>query len=127
MGQAIELQVADLVGGFFAAPAAAARQNLSDRRVPMRWRTLNLENEYLKVVVLPDLGGHLYTKACCLISEPKSARLVAGCRGAVSALRIPRSQPRNRTRFARWIGDRSVHSDLAERLTASTLVTVTAR
>jgi hypothetical protein len=34
---------------------------------------------------------------------------------------------RNRTRFARWIGDRSVHSDLAERLTASTLVTVTAR
>jgi hypothetical protein len=34
---------------------------------------------------------------------------------------------RNRTRFARWIGDRSVHSDLAERLPASTLVTVTAR
>ncbi|HEV7627317.1 MAG TPA: DUF5107 domain-containing protein, partial [Streptomyces sp.] len=37
------------------------RQNLTDRRAPTRWRTLNLENEYLKVVVLPDLGGHLYS------------------------------------------------------------------
>ena len=37
------------------------RENLSDRRAPTRWRTLNLENEYLKVVVLPDLGGHLYS------------------------------------------------------------------
>jgi tetratricopeptide (TPR) repeat protein len=37
------------------------RHNLVDRRVPRRWRTLNLENEYLKCTVLPDLGGHLYT------------------------------------------------------------------
>jgi tetratricopeptide (TPR) repeat protein len=36
------------------------RHNLTDRRAVTRWRTLNLENEYLKVVVLPDLGGHLY-------------------------------------------------------------------
>ncbi len=36
------------------------RYNLTDRRAPTRWRTLNLENEYLKVTVLPDLGGHLY-------------------------------------------------------------------
>src|SRR5262249_46573443 len=36
------------------------RHNLFDRRVPRRWRTLNLENEYLKCTVLPDLGGHLY-------------------------------------------------------------------
>ena len=27
----------------------------------MRYKTLELENEYLKVVVLPELGGHLYT------------------------------------------------------------------
>ncbi|MGD0992509.1 MAG: DUF5107 domain-containing protein [Gemmatimonadales bacterium] len=34
--------------------------NLTDRRVPHVWRTLNLENEYLRCIVLPDLGGHLY-------------------------------------------------------------------
>ncbi|HEU0107007.1 MAG TPA: DUF5107 domain-containing protein [Vicinamibacteria bacterium] len=37
------------------------RHDLTDRRAVTRWRTLNLENEYLKVVVLPDLGGHLYS------------------------------------------------------------------
>src|SRR5215469_10566917 len=37
------------------------RNNLVDRREPKKWRTLNLENEYLKCTVLPDLGGHLYT------------------------------------------------------------------
>jgi tetratricopeptide (TPR) repeat protein len=37
------------------------RENLTDRRRPERWRTLNLENEHLKVSVLPDLGGHLYS------------------------------------------------------------------
>jgi tetratricopeptide (TPR) repeat protein len=37
------------------------REDLTDRRSVQRWRTLNLENEYLKVVVLPDLGGHLYS------------------------------------------------------------------
>ncbi len=37
------------------------RHNLVDRRIPRKWRTLNVENEYLKCTVLPDLGGHLYT------------------------------------------------------------------
>jgi len=37
------------------------RHNLVDRRVPRKWRTLNLENEYLRCTILPDLGGHLYT------------------------------------------------------------------
>jgi tetratricopeptide (TPR) repeat protein len=37
------------------------RENLTDRRAVTHWRTLNLENEHLKVVVLPDLGGHLYS------------------------------------------------------------------
>ncbi len=36
------------------------RENLTNRVAPGRWRTLNLENEYLKCVILPDLGGHLY-------------------------------------------------------------------
>ena len=37
------------------------RDRLTARRVLRRWRTLNLENEYLRCSVLPDLGGHLYT------------------------------------------------------------------
>lgn len=36
------------------------RENLTNKVAPREWRTLNLENEYLKCVVLPDLGGHLY-------------------------------------------------------------------
>jgi tetratricopeptide (TPR) repeat protein len=36
------------------------RENLKDRRSARRWRTLNLENEYLRVTVLPDLGGRLW-------------------------------------------------------------------
>jgi tetratricopeptide (TPR) repeat protein len=36
------------------------RENLTNRVAPRRWRTLNLENEYLKCLILPDLGGHLY-------------------------------------------------------------------
>ena len=47
-------------GSFYNYPYTL-RHNLVDRRVPREWRTLNLENEYLKCSVLPDLGGHLYT------------------------------------------------------------------
>jgi tetratricopeptide (TPR) repeat protein len=36
------------------------RENLTNHVAPRKWRALNLENEYLKCVVLPDLGGHLY-------------------------------------------------------------------
>ena len=37
------------------------RDRLTDRRQDREWRALFLENEYLKAVVLPDLGGHLYS------------------------------------------------------------------
>jgi tetratricopeptide (TPR) repeat protein len=37
------------------------REQLTDRRKPQDWRALFLENEYLKCVVLPDLGGHIYS------------------------------------------------------------------
>jgi tetratricopeptide (TPR) repeat protein len=36
------------------------RENLTNRVATRSWRALNLENEYLKCVILPDLGGHLY-------------------------------------------------------------------
>jgi tetratricopeptide (TPR) repeat protein len=38
-----------------------ARTNLTDRRAGRTWRTLELENEYLRLVVLPDLGGRIYS------------------------------------------------------------------
>jgi tetratricopeptide (TPR) repeat protein len=47
-------------GRFYNYPYTL-RHNLVDRRTPRKWRTLNLENDYLKCTILPDLGGHLYT------------------------------------------------------------------
>ncbi|HEY1966135.1 MAG TPA: DUF5107 domain-containing protein [Acidobacteriaceae bacterium] len=35
--------------------------DLGDQRVPKTWRAIYLENEYLKVTVLPELGGHVYS------------------------------------------------------------------
>ncbi|HEU0106818.1 MAG TPA: DUF5107 domain-containing protein [Vicinamibacteria bacterium] len=46
-------------GGRFNYPYTM-RENLTDRRTPKVWRTLNLENEHLRVSVLPDLGGRLW-------------------------------------------------------------------
>jgi len=37
------------------------RDALTDQRRSVRYRALFLENEYLKVTVLPELGGHLYS------------------------------------------------------------------
>jgi tetratricopeptide (TPR) repeat protein len=37
------------------------RDSLTDKREVVSWRTLNLENEYLRLTVLPDLGGHIYS------------------------------------------------------------------
>jgi tetratricopeptide (TPR) repeat protein len=37
------------------------RDALTDAREPVRWRSLHLENEYLRLTVLPDLGGHVYS------------------------------------------------------------------
>jgi tetratricopeptide (TPR) repeat protein len=37
------------------------RNNVTDVRKDTAWRALWLENEYLKCLILPDLGGHLYS------------------------------------------------------------------
>ena len=44
----------------FSYPYTVLNQPTASR-APRRWRTLNLENEYLRCSVLPDLGGHLYS------------------------------------------------------------------
>jgi tetratricopeptide (TPR) repeat protein len=35
--------------------------DLTDDRVPMKYRAIYLENKYLKITILPDLGGHVYS------------------------------------------------------------------
>lgn len=35
--------------------------DLSDQRVPKTWRAIYLENQYLKITILPELGGHVYS------------------------------------------------------------------
>jgi tetratricopeptide (TPR) repeat protein len=70
------------------------RDGLTTRRETVAWRTLNLENEYLRVTVLPDLGGHLYS---CLdkrsghemfYANRSIKKALIGYRGAWAALGI---------------------------------------
>jgi Domain of unknown function (DUF5107) len=70
------------------------RDALSDRRVVQPWRALHLENEYLRVTVLPDLGGHLYS---CVdkvsgrdlfYANPSIKKALIGYRGAWAAFGI---------------------------------------
>ena len=35
--------------------------DLTDDRVPMTYHAIYLENQYLKITILPDLGGHVYS------------------------------------------------------------------
>jgi tetratricopeptide (TPR) repeat protein len=46
--------------GRFNYPYTIRDTLTNDRRIET-WRSLHLENEYLRVTVLPDLGGHLYS------------------------------------------------------------------
>jgi tetratricopeptide (TPR) repeat protein len=70
------------------------RDNLTDRRVPRAWRALYLENEYLRCVVLPDLGGHIYSctdktnGAEVFYANPSIKLTQIGYRGAWAALGV---------------------------------------
>jgi tetratricopeptide (TPR) repeat protein len=70
------------------------RDALSDHRTVQRWRALHLENEYLRVTVLPDIGGHLYS---CVdkvsgremfYANPSIKKALIGYRGAWAAFGI---------------------------------------
>lgn len=37
------------------------RRNFTPQRANKSWRTLEIENEYLKCIVIPDLGGRIYS------------------------------------------------------------------
>src|SRR3954452_15110626 len=70
------------------------RDTLTNKRRPETWRTLHLENEYLRVTVLPDLGGHLYscvdkrTGREMFYANPSIKKALIGYRGAWAALGI---------------------------------------
>jgi tetratricopeptide (TPR) repeat protein len=70
------------------------RENLTDRRIDQTWRALYLENELLKCVVLPDIGGHLYTCTdkingqSMFYANPSIKKAVIGYRGAWAAFGV---------------------------------------
>ena len=47
-------------GGRFNYPYPI-RDALGDKPEAVTWRSVHLENEYLRLTVLPDLGGHIYS------------------------------------------------------------------
>src|SRR5436189_4559293 len=62
--------------------------NLSNTKTSKSWRVVYVENEYLRVSVLPDLGGHIYeiydkaTKRDVLYSNPVMKYAMVAIRGA---------------------------------------------
>ena len=70
------------------------RENLTDRRIDQNWRALYLENELRKCVVLPDIGGHLYTCTdkgngqSLFYANPSIKKAVIGYRGAWAAFGV---------------------------------------
>src|SRR4051794_18999988 len=70
------------------------RDTLTNERRPETWRTLHLENEYLRVTVLPDLGGHLYSCVDKIsgremfYANPSIKKALIGYRGAWAAFGI---------------------------------------
>ena len=70
------------------------RDALTDRRETVMWRTLHLENEYLRLTVLPDLGGHIYscidkrTNREMFYANTAIKKALIGYRGAWAALGV---------------------------------------
>jgi tetratricopeptide (TPR) repeat protein len=67
------------------------RTNFGKQSREQNWRTLNLENEYLACIVLPDLGGRLYSCRDKLSglgmfhANPSVKKALMGLRGAWTA------------------------------------------
>ena len=70
------------------------RDALTDTRENVTWRTLYLENEYLRLTVLPDLGGHIYscidkrTNREMFYANTAIKKALIGYRGAWAALGV---------------------------------------
>ncbi|HJZ95033.1 MAG TPA: DUF5107 domain-containing protein, partial [Candidatus Solibacter sp.] len=75
------------------------RAALGKQSHKQRWRTLNLENEYLACIVLPDLGGRLYScrdklsGAEMFHTNPSVKKSMIGLRGAWVAMGVELNFP----------------------------------
>src|SRR5947207_2554736 len=70
------------------------RKEVTDRRAEHQWRSIYLENEYIKCSVLPDLGGHIYTCTdkingqSMFYANPSIKKARVGYRGAWAAFGV---------------------------------------
>src|ERR1700758_4353476 len=102
------------------------RDNLTDRSTDHTWRSVFLENEYLKCSVLPDLGGHVYTCIDKISGQPmfyanpsiKKARI--GYRGAWAAFGVEFNFPVSHN----WVSMSPVNYAFAEHPDGSGSITV---
>jgi tetratricopeptide (TPR) repeat protein len=75
------------------------RNGFTKRRLEHGWRALRLENEYLSCIVLPDLGGHLYSCKDKLNGQemfhanPSVKKAPVGLRGSWVAMGIEMNFP----------------------------------
>lgn len=75
------------------------RTNLTDESAVRAWRAVELENEYLRCTVLPDLGGHLYsctdkvTGQEMFYANPSIKLTQIGYRGAWAAFGVEFNYP----------------------------------
>jgi tetratricopeptide (TPR) repeat protein len=67
------------------------RTNVRETESVHSWRALYLENEYLKCIILPDLGGHIYTcidkinNKTMFYANPSFKKAIIAYRGAWAA------------------------------------------
>jgi tetratricopeptide (TPR) repeat protein len=75
------------------------RNGFTKKRLDHEWRALRLENEYLGCIVLPDLGGHLYSCRDKLSGQemfhanPSVKKAAVGLRGSWVAMGIEMNFP----------------------------------
>jgi tetratricopeptide (TPR) repeat protein len=75
------------------------RSSLSGRKTDHTWRSVVLENEYLKCTILPDLGGHIYTCVdkingqSMFYANPSIKKAEIGHRGAWAAFGVEYNFP----------------------------------
>jgi len=102
------------------------RNEITNTPAEHQWRSVYLENEYLKCSVLPDLGGHVYTCVDKINGQPmfyanpsiKKARI--GYRGAWAAFGVEFNFPVSHN----WVSMSPVNFAYAQHQDGSASVTV---
>jgi tetratricopeptide (TPR) repeat protein len=75
------------------------RNNVRNSKMEHSWRAIYLENEYIKCIVLPDLGGHIYTcidkisGKSMFYANPTIKKALVALRGAWAAFGVEFNYP----------------------------------